>query len=194
MRQRLVDTVEICYRESGEVIFEPATPDLQTINFNEKFSCKTCGTEFLTPEPSLFSFNNPYGACKRCQGFGNTIDYDMDLVIPDKSISIAQGAVDPWTKPNYSGYLADFRQAVKTKVRTNVPFLELTQAERALVFDHIRKFFREVEKKKYKVHVRVFMSRYRGYTTCPDCGGSRLRPEALYIRVGEKNMARSWSS
>ncbi len=94
MRQRLVDTVEICYREAGEVIFEPAGGG-ESIRYNEKFSCKRCGKEFLTPEPSLFSFNNPFGACKRCQGFGNTIDYDMDLVIPDKSISIAQGAVDP---------------------------------------------------------------------------------------------------
>src|SRR5580698_10182446 len=173
LRQRLVDTVEICYREAGEVLFESADGS-QTIRFNEKFACKLCGKEFATPEPSLFSFNNPYGACKRCQGFGNTIDYDMDLVIPDKSLTIQEGAVDPWTKPTYAGYLADFRQAVKTKVRTNVPFLELSAAERALVFEHVRKFFREVEKKKYKVHVRVFMSRYRGYTTCPDCGGSRL--------------------
>ncbi len=188
-RQRLVDTVEICYREAGEVIFEPAAPGGQPLKFNEKFSCKTCGKEFLTPEPSLFSFNNPYGACKRCQGFGNTIDYDMDLVVPDKSISIAQGAVDPWTKPQYSWYLDEFRQSVKTRVRAHVPFLELNQTERALVFQHVHKFFREVEKKKYKVHVRVFMSRYRGYTTCPDCGGSRLRPEALYLRVGEMNLA-----
>ena len=188
-RQRLVDTVEICYREAGEVIFEPAEPGAQPVKFNEKFACKTCGKEFLTPEPSLFSFNNPYGACKRCQGFGNTIDYDMDLVVPDRSISIAQGAVDPWTKPQYSWYLDEFRQSVKTKVRTQVPFLELNPAERALVSQHVLRFFREVEKKKYKVHVRVFMSRYRGYTTCPDCGGSRLRPEALYIRVGDKNLA-----
>src|SRR5580704_15072898 len=145
MRQRLVDTVEICYREAGEVIFEPATPDLQTINFNEKFSCKTCGTEFLTPEPSLFSFNNPYGACKRCQGFGNTIDYDMDLVIPDKSLSVAQGAVNPWTKPQHSWYLdEDFRRAAKNKFRLNVPFFELNQAERAFLFDHIRRYFRQV--------------------------------------------------
>jgi len=189
IRQRLVDTVEICYRESGEVIFESASPDQTALKFNEKFSCKKCGLEFLTPEPSLFSFNNPYGACKRCQGFGNTIDYDMDLVVPDKSISIADGAVDPWTKPQYSWYLDEFRAAVKSKVRLNVPFLDLNASERKLVLDHIHRFFREVEKKKYKVHVRVFLSRYRGYTTCPDCGGSRLRPEALYIRVGEKTMA-----
>ena len=79
-----MDTVEICYREAGEVIFEPAGGG-ESLRFNEKFTCKQCGTEFVEPEPSLFSFNNPFGACKRCQGFGNTIDYDMDLVIPDRS-------------------------------------------------------------------------------------------------------------
>ncbi len=85
----------------------------EPLRFNEKFACKRCGKEFVEPEPSLFSFNNPYGACKRCQGFGNTIDYDMDLVIPDRSLSIQEGAVDPWTKPQHSWYLADFRKAVQ---------------------------------------------------------------------------------
>jgi excinuclease ABC subunit A len=189
IRQRLVDAVEIAYREAGEAIFEPAGGG-DSIRFNEKFACKTCGKEFLEPEPSLFSFNNPYGACKRCQGFGNTIDYDMELVIPDKSVAVQSGAVDPWTKPQYSWYLEeDFRRAAKGKVRLNVPYFELRAEERAFLHEHIRKFFREVEKKKYKVHVRVFMSRYRGYTTCPDCSGSRLRAEALYIRVGGKTLA-----
>jgi excinuclease ABC subunit A len=188
LRQRLVDTVEICYRETGEVIFEPAGGG-EPLRFNQKFACKRCGKEFMEPEPSLFSFNNPYGACRRCQGFGNTIDYDMDLVIPDKALSILQGAVDPWTKPQHSWYLDEFRGAVKNKVRLNVPFFELRADEKALVYEHIRLYFREVEAKKYKVHVRVFLSRYRGYTTCPDCGGSRLRAEALYIRVGGKNVA-----
>jgi excinuclease ABC subunit A len=188
-RQRIVDTVEICYRESGEVLFEAASGG-STLVFNEKFACKQCGKEFFTPEPSLFSFNNPYGACKRCQGFGNTIDYDMDLVIPDKSLSVAQGAVDPWTKPQHSWYLEEeFRRAAKGKFRLTVPFFELNKAEKAFLFDHIRRYFRQVESKKYKVHVRVFLSRYRGYTICPDCSGSRLRPEALYIRVGDKNLA-----
>ncbi len=188
IRQRLVDTVEICYREAGEVIFEPGGGG-DTLRFNEKFQCKRCGKEFVDPEPSLFSFNSPYGACKRCQGFGNTIDYDLELVIPDRSLSLQQGAVDPWTKPQYSWYFAEFKQAVKGKVRTSVPYYELREDERALVQEHVRLFFREVEAKKYKVHVRVFMSRYRGYTICPDCGGSRLRPEALAIRVGGKTLA-----
>ena len=188
MRQRLVDTVEICYREAGEVIFEPAGGGEQIL-FNEKFQCKTCLKEFVEPEPSLFSFNSPFGACKRCQGFGNTIDYDMGLVIPDRTLSLDDGAVDPWTKPQYSGHLAEFRKAARAKVRMNVPFHQLKPAETALVYEHIRRFFKWLDTKKYKVHVRVFMSRYRGYTVCPDCGGSRLRAEALYIRTGGKTMA-----
>jgi excinuclease ABC subunit A len=188
MRQRLVDTVEICYREAGEVVFEAAQGG-ERIRFSEKFACKRCGKEFADPEPNLFSFNNPQGACRRCQGFGNTIDYDMDLVIPNRSLSLQEGAIDPWTKPQHSGYLADFRSTSKGKVRFNVPIFELREDERAILYDAIRRYFQEIEAKKYKVHVRVFISRYRGYTLCPDCGGSRLRAEALWVRVGGKNLA-----
>ena len=189
LHQRLVDTAEICYREAGEILFQSASGD-QTVRFNEKFSCKTCGTTFIEPEPSLFSFNNPFGACRRCQGFGNTIDYDMDLVIPDRSLSIQDGAIDPWTKPQYNWYLGtEFRPAAKGKVRLNVPVADFTVDERKILDDHIRRFFTEVEKKKYKVHVRVFLSRYRGYAECPECKGSRLRGEALCIRVGEQTIA-----
>ncbi len=188
MRQRLVDTVEICYREAGEVVFEPAQGG-ESLRFDEKFTCKRCGKEFVDPEPTLFSFNSPQGACKRCQGFGNTIDYDLDLVIPNRSLSIQQGAVDPWTKPQHAWYLAEFHKAAKGKVRFTVPVFELRKNERAILDEHIRRYFREVETKKYKVHVRVFLSRYRGYTLCPDCGGSRLRAEALWVRTGGKNMA-----
>ena len=187
-RQRVVDTVEICYREAGEVVFEPAQGG-ETIRFDQQFSCKQCGKIFTEPEPGLFSFNNPFGACKRCQGFGNTIDYDMDLVIPDRSLSIQAGAVDPWTKPQHAWYLAEFKQLTKGKVRMSVPVYQLREDELSILRDHVYRFFKEVEKKKYKVHVRVFISRYRGYTRCPDCAGSRLRPEALWIRVGGKNMA-----
>ena len=187
-RQRIVDTVEICYREAAEAILEPAGGGT-ALWFNEKFQCKQCGKEFAQAEPTLFSFNSPVGACKRCQGFGNTVDYDMDLVVPDRTLSIDEGAVDPWTKPVYTWYTAEFRKATRGKVRTLVPFYELRDDELAMVRDHVHKFFAEVEKKKYKVHVRVFMSRYRGYTTCPDCGGSRLRPEALYVRVSGQSLA-----
>ena len=111
LHQRIVDTVEICYREAGEVIFEMATGE-QSLRFSEKFACKHDGTELVIPEPSLFSFNNPMGACPRCQGFGNTIDYDMDLVIPEPRLSLEEGAVDPWTKPQYAWYYEeDFAQS-----------------------------------------------------------------------------------
>jgi excinuclease ABC subunit A len=187
-RQRLADTVEICYREAGEAVFQPASGG-PALRFNERFACQKCGREFHTPEPILFSFNSPLGACQRCQGFGNTIDYDLDLVIPNRALPILQGAVDPWTKPQYRWYLAEFRQATKGKVRMNVPVYELRPEERAILHHHVRRFFHEVETKKYKVHVRVFMSRYRGYTECPACRGSRLRAEALWVHVGGRNLA-----
>ena len=188
MHQRLVDTIEICYREAGELIFESASGDRQ-LRFNEKFQCKTCGLEFAVPEPILFSFNSPFGACPRCQGFGNTIDFDMDRVIPDRTLSLADGAVDPWTKPKYRSWLANFQKHAKGEVRMNTPFCDLSEAEREIVDAFIRRFFDHLESKKYKLHVRVFMSRYRGYAQCPDCKGARLRREALYVRVGGKNLA-----
>jgi excinuclease ABC subunit A len=192
LHQRLVDTTEICYREAGEVIFEEATPQKPppaSMRFSEKFACKRDGTELTIPEPGLFSFNSPMGACPRCQGFGNTIDYDMNLVIPDAGLSIEEGAVDPWTKPQHQWGFADFKKAVRGKVRLNIPFCELRDEEQNLVYEQVRRYFTEVEAKKFKVHVRVFLSRYRGYAQCPDCGGSRLRPEALNVRIGDQTIA-----
>src|SRR4051794_21594436 len=188
LHQRVVDTVEICYREAGEVIFESAAADRQ-LRFNEKFQCKTCLTEFATPEPILFSFNSPAGACPRCQGFGNTIDYDMDRAVPDKSLSIDEGAVDPWNKPQYRSWLPNFKKHAKSKsVRFQVPYCDLTAGERDVLHDFIHRFFEHLEGKKYKMHVRVFLARYRGYALCPECKGARLRPQALYVRVGGKNL------
>ena len=166
MRQRVVDTLEICYRESGEALFQAAAGD-EVLRFNQRFECKKCGKQFTEPEPGLFSFNNPQGACKRCQGFGNTVDYDLDLIIPNRSLSIQQGAVDPWTKPQHAWYLTEFRRDAKGKVRFSVPVGELNADEIAVLHAGIKDYFKEVEKKNYKVHVRVFLSRYRGYTLCP---------------------------
>jgi excinuclease ABC subunit A len=188
LHQRLVDSAEICYREAGEALFEQPGEG-RVLRFNEAFACKTCGMTFRDPEPSLFSFNNPFGACPRCQGFGNTIDYDIDLVIPDTSLSLEEGAVDPWTKPQHEWAWHQFKSESKGKVRLNVAVCELRADERERLLKAIRAYFTEVESKKYKVHVRVFLSRYRGYAECPDCGGSRLRKEALYIRVGDKTIA-----
>jgi excinuclease ABC subunit A len=188
LHARLVDTIEICYREAGEVVFESAAGGEQR-RFSEKFACKTCNIEFSQPEPILFSFNSPYGACPRCQGFGNTIDFDMDRVIPDRSLALEEGAVDPWTKPKYRSWLGNFRKSAKGSVRFDVAVADLSEAERETLEDFIRRFFDYLETKKYKLHVRVFMSRYRGYALCPECKGARLRKEALYVRVGDKSLA-----
>ncbi len=191
LHARIVDTVEICYRETGEIVFEEAAKEGEPrrLRFSEKFSCKGCGLDFLDAEPNLFSFNSPAGACPRCQGFGNIIDFDMDLVIPDRGLSINEGAVDPWTKPKYRGWLPRFHKFAKDRVRLDTPFADLTGAEREVAVAGIREFFDFLETKKYKLHVRVFLSRYRGYAPCLDCKGSRLRKEALCIRVGGMTMA-----
>ncbi len=187
MHQRLADTLEIAYREAGEVIFQNAVSGEQ-LRFNEKFQCKTCGMEFNPPEPLLFSFNSPFGSCPRCQGFGNTIDFDMDRAVPDKTLSLEEGAVDPWTKPKYRSWLGNFRKSAP-KFPFHKPFCELSAGDQEKVYDFVRRFFAHLETKKYKMHVRIFLSRYRGYSLCPDCKGSRLRKEALYVRVGGKNVS-----
>ncbi len=188
LHQRLVDTIEICYREAGEVIFEAAAGG-ERLRFNEKFECKTCGRSFAIPEPAFFSFNSPAGACPRCQGFGNTIDYDLDRVIPDATLTIDDGAVEPWTRPKYRSWLGNLRKHVaRGGLRLNVPVCELRPEEREVLDGFIRRFFDHLESKKYKVHVRVLLSRYRGYALCPECRGARLRKEALYVRVGGKTL------
>ncbi len=194
LHQRLTDTIEICYREAGEAIFEtpaasPGAPE--RLRFNEKFQCKTCGADFNPPEPILFSFNSPFGACPRCQGFGNTIDFDMDRAIPDASLSLEAGAVEPWTKPAYRSWLGNFRKSARAKVRMTAPFRDLRDDEREAVYAFVRRFFDHLETKKYKLHVRVFLSRYRGYAQCPECKGARLRKEALYVRVGGKDLGQA---
>jgi excinuclease ABC subunit A len=202
VRSRLMDSIEICYREGrGEAILEfpPDAPDgtPERMVFNERFECKKCGATYQEPEPRLFSFNNPYGACPRCQGFGNTVDFDLDRVVPDKSKTLADGAIEPWTKPRYRQLAMDMRRYARTKgIPVDVPFRELTAAQRAAILDGDKKeeypgvkgFFGWLERKKYKLHVRVFLSRYRGYATCPDCGGTRLRAEARAVKIAGRSI------
>ncbi len=196
LHQRLVDTVELCYRESGEVIFQNYATQ-ERVLFSERFHCKYDNLEFAPPEPILFSFNSPAGACPRCQGFGNTIDYSQELVIPDRGLSIEGGAIEPWTKPSGQEWFDDFRKKAAGRVRLDMPFCDLSETEQRLVFegdrktklDGIRQYFNYLETRKYKVHVRVLLSRYRGYTRCPDCNGSRLRPEALNVRINGLTIA-----
>jgi excinuclease ABC subunit A len=195
-RARVVDSIEICYREGGEAILEfvaDATGNAaERLVFNERFECKNDGTLYQEPEPRLFSFNNPYGACPRCQGFGNTIDFDLNLVVPDASKSLDEGAIEPWTKPKYRTLMQEARKWARTHgIPTNVPWRQLSAEHRRLIlegdsankYDGVKGFFNWLERKKYKLHVRVFLSRYRGYATCPECGGTRLRAEARAVRI-----------
>ena len=199
IRQRLIDSVESAYRETGEVvieIFPSAGGAPEKLVFNERFECKFCKIPYEEPEPRLFSFNNPFGACPRCQGFGNTLDYDWDRVIPEKSRTLAEGAVEPWTKPRYRALLHHMKRHAESKgIPFDVPFYRLTAAQKKWVLDGdndfrgVRGFFHQQERKKYKLHVRVFLSRYRGYALCLVCQGARLRSEALQVRIREKSIA-----
>jgi excinuclease ABC subunit A len=201
-RSRLIDSVEICYREGhGEAILEfvadgAGTPAERMV-FNESFECKRCAIVYQEPEPRLFSFNNPYGACPRCQGFGNTIDFDLNLVVPDAGKSLDEGAVEPWTKPRYRALLAEAKRWARARgIPANVPWRQLAAEHRRLIlegdpendFGGVKGMFDWLERKKYKLHVRVFLSRYRGYATCPECGGTRLRAEARAVRVAGKSI------
>jgi excinuclease ABC subunit A len=197
-RSRIVDAVEIGYRESREVIFETVSRDgeaPQRLRFSQRFECKNDGSRYEEPEPRLFSFNNPYGACPRCQGFGNTIDFDLDLVIPDKGKTLHEGAIEPWTKPKYRPLFTELKRfARQAEIPLDVPWFELDPEHQRLIIDGegrfggVRGFFRYLERKKYKLHVRVFLSRYRGYSVCSTCGGTRLRPEARQVKINGKGI------
>jgi excinuclease ABC subunit A len=208
IRQRLVDSLEICFKHGNGDAFiywvsttAPPAPESPSsgspdpapalVPFSDRFECKKCRISYSKPEPQLFSFNNPFGACPRCQGFGNTIDFDQDLVIPDKNKSIEEGAIEPWTKPQYRHPLMELRKIAREKaIPLDIPYSQLTEDHKKLIlegegrFPGLRGFFQYLERKKYKLHVRVFLSRYRGYSICPECGGARLRPEARDVRVG----------
>jgi len=197
-RARIVDAVEIGYRESGEVIFETAPREGQAserLRFSQRFECKSCNIRYEEPEPRLFSFNNPYGACPRCQGFGNTIDFDLELVIPYKSKTLNEGAIEPWTKPKYRSLFTDLKRfARQADIPLDVPWNDLDQEHRRLLIEGegrflgVRGFFGYLERKKYKLHVRVFLSRYRGYSVCSTCNGARLRVEARQVKLNDKNI------
>jgi len=218
-RQRLIEAVETCYREGGGRALaeisglpddfpsnEPSSglipvPLYRTdherlqkgdrFTFSEKFECRQCQLTYEEPEPRLFSFNNPFGACPKCQGFGNTIDFDLDRVIPDKDKTLKEGAVEPWTKPRYRTLTAEFKRFAKQhSIPFDVSYRDLSTEQKALIlngdekFPGIKRFFDHLETKKYKLYIRVFLSRYRGYTQCAECLGLRLRPEARSVKIG----------
>jgi len=195
MLTRLTDSIEIAYHEGGGTAFvievDQAGTGTTRHEYSEHFECRTCDLGYEVPQPRLFSFNNPFGACPTCHGFGNIIELDMNLVVPDPSRSVQQDAIEPWSKPHYRKKLADLKRAARVqKIRLDVPWEEMSSQDRQFIiegdgegYDGIRGFFRRLERKKYKVHIRVFLSRYRGYLKCPDCAGTRLRSEARDVQV-----------
>jgi excinuclease ABC subunit A len=196
VRERLVDSLETCFQEGhGTATIETVEDEARRLRFSERFECKYDGTVYAQPEPRLFSFNNPYGACPTCQGFGNTIGLDLDLVIPNPGLTLGEGAIEPWTKPQFEWAKTEMRRFCKQEhISLDTPFIELPRAEQRAIIEGkghwsgVRGFFEWLETKKYKLHIRVFLSKYRGYTLCPDCGGGRLRQEARDVKVGGRRL------
>lgn len=172
-------------------------PGWSRIGFSTSLTCEDCNIDYSPLEPRLFSFNSPLGACPECEGFGNVIGIDMDLVVPDPRKSLREGAVAPWNTPAYEHELQELLALAKDcELPVDVPFNQLDARHLAIVlqgvpgrkFGGLEGFFNYLERRKYKMHVRVFLSRWRSYRPCSACSGMRLRPEALAVRVGGKNI------
>ncbi|MDA8168567.1 MAG: excinuclease ABC subunit UvrA [Nitrospiraceae bacterium] len=192
---RLADSVEMAFRQGGERI-RVIIVDGPELRFSHGSVCDACGAEVPEPSPLLFSFNHPVGACPVCKGFGNILKYSEELIVPDPYLSLSEGAIEPWQKPSYRWWGRQMLKALKgTGFPLDKPWNGLAKDEKELLFKGgkgfygINDFFEELEGKRYKLHVRVFLSRYRKGETCPVCGGKRLRPEALAYRIEGKDIA-----
>ncbi len=188
-RQRLVDSLEISFREGHSAVIE--TTDGERLKYSDSFICKYDGTFYDEPEPHLFSFNSPYGACPTCQGFGNTIGVDYGLVIPNPLLSMKQGAIDPFSRPQHAWAQKELlKYAASASIDIDMPYADLPDFQQNCIiygdegWRGVQGFFKWLETKKYKLHVRVFLAKYRGYTVCPDCNGGRLRQAARDVKVG----------
>ncbi|MDP4132364.1 MAG: excinuclease ABC subunit A, partial [Bacteroidota bacterium] len=185
---RLADSIGTAFYEGeGQMLIE--INGQEKLPFTNRFEMD--GIRFEEPVPNLFSFNNPYGACPVCEGFGQVLGIDADLVIPDKRLSVFEGAVAPWKGEKLGAWKDYFVKAArKFDFPIHKPIIDLTKAQYQLLWEGnkeingIDDFFKEVERNLYKVQYRVLLSRYRGRTSCPDCKGYRLRQEALYVRIG----------
>jgi excinuclease ABC subunit A len=191
-RHRIADSATTAFYEGeGELFLE--INDKKLLHFSNKFELD--GIVFEEPVPNLFSFNNPYGACPTCEGFSQILGIDSDLVIPDKRLSVYEGAVAPWKGEKLGWWREQFiKGTAGIKFPIHKPVIDLTDEQLQQIWDGagtalgLHDFFKEVEQNLYKVQYRVLLSRYRGRTTCTDCKGYRLRKEALYIKVGDRHI------
>lgn len=193
MREMIAESIETSFKEGEDriAIINAETNDI--FRFNKFYEC--CGIRYEEPEPRFFSFNNPFGACPVCQGFGKTMGIDMNLVIPNPNLSILEGAIAPWRSVKYSKHQRDLIRVAKNKnIPIDVPFKDLTKEQVDLIkkgfdgFIGIDKFFQKLEQKTYKMHIRILLSKYRGYSICHACKGSRLRREALQVKIDDHSI------
>lgn len=189
-RSRIREAAESAYREGGGYL-EVRYGDDRRYLYSEGYSCSSCLKVLPEPRPQLFSFNSPYGACTACEGFGAHIAYLPELVVPDPTRTLGEGAIEPWTKPAYIRWQKRLEEvAGGASIRLDVPWVDLSGWEQEIVwngydrFRGVEGFFRKLESKKYKMHVRVFLARYRSYVTCTECRGSRLRSEVRSVILG----------
>ncbi|WP_455244526.1 excinuclease ABC subunit UvrA [Petrachloros mirabilis] len=193
-RSRLTEAIETSFREGeGRCAAEVIGHGTQT--YSTSFLCQSCGRRFEPLRPILFSFNHPLGACPECKGFGNVLRYDPDLVIPDQNKSLVQGAIEPWSKPGTDWWQKQMLLAMKRHgIDITIPYRQLPKETQDLLwkgdksFDGIDDFFEYLEGKRYKLHVRVLLSRYRTPFDCPTCHGSRLKPDARFVKIGGKDI------
>jgi len=194
-RKRINDSIEMAFREGEGRLSIELVEEKRTLDISSHFKCHFCNIDFKKPYPNLFSFNNPLGACPECNGFGRTLAYDEELIIPDKDLSIAEGAIEPWNKPGYGWWYEQLKSAARGhKIDLRKPYKYLSQKQKNLIFKGasdfygIDEFFAELERKRYKLHIRVFLSRYRGQFICKSCGGTRLKSEALNVKINDLNI------
>jgi excinuclease ABC subunit A len=195
-RARLVGSLEQAFKYGKGRLWIAPVDGSGRREYSAALACIACGIAYRDPTPNLFSFNSPLGACESCRGFGRVIDLDLHLVVPDPSRTLAGGAIKPWTTPSTTEERRELLAFCRRrKIPTDVPMTYLDEAQRRLVEDGderffgIRGWFRWLEKKTYKMHVRVLLSRYRSYRTCPVCGGSRVKPDALDFRIAGCSIA-----
>lgn len=197
---RLIDSLEAAMEAGRDeaLVWTEADNRWRTSRYSRRLRCDACDIDYPTPEPSLLNPNNPLGACSECEGFGNVIRLDMDRVVPDADKTLREGAVAPWNTPAYQHELKELLAlADDYDIDVDIPYRSLSKEQVAKVihgvperdFGGLDGFVAWLERNKYKMHVRVFLSRWRGYYPCPTCGGARLQQDALAVRIGGKNIA-----
>jgi excinuclease ABC subunit A len=193
-KSRLIDSVETAFSENSEIRFHINPENI--LNFTKELQCPKCSQKFAEPTPQMFSFNSPAGACPDCSGFGNILAIDPELIVPDPDKSLYEGAIEPFTKPSLdhaNTKLIHF--AKKSGINTNVPYKNLSEKQKELIFNGgenfrgVRGYFKRLEGKNYKLHVRVFLSKYRSAYPCTTCRGTRIVNHALWFKIGDKDIA-----